>query len=407
MAPTAQAGLLDDLKSKISDRTDQIRQLDLEINLFRTQLTKTQTEKQSLQSELNTLESTDKQLHGELKKTETNLKKTDQSIVQIVSEISTKQEDIIERRAAILEALRIMREADEQNLLEVMSSENSLSDFLSSTQAIDTVQKTLYRDIDLLRHDTRTLAEKKRDEEAAKDRLAKLKAEIDDRKQLVAQNKSTKAQLLSVTKSQETLYQVQLADRLAKKQQVEAELHTIEEQMKVTINPSSLPQSGSKTLLWPLDKVVLTQSFGHTEFSKTASVYNGKGHNGIDLGTPTGTPLKAASAGVVKGIGDTDVTCRGASYGKWILIEHGNGLSTLYAHLSLIKVAEGQSVAAGELIGYTGNTGYSTGPHLHFTLYASQAVQIGSLQSKVPGCGTYRLPIAAYNGYLNPLAYLP
>ena len=106
------------------------------------------------------------------------------------------------------------------------------------------------------------------------------------------------------------------------------------------------------------------------------------------------------------GAGDTDKTCQGASYGKWILIEHDNGLSTLYAHLSLIKVSEGQIVTTSQLIGYTGNTGYSTGPHLHFTVYASQGVKVGSLKSKVAGCGTYYLPLASPNSYLNPLNYL-
>ncbi|MFA5290953.1 MAG: M23 family metallopeptidase, partial [Candidatus Paceibacterota bacterium] len=151
----------------------------------------------------------------------------------------------------------------------------------------------------------------------------------------------------------------------------------------------------------------LTQGFGNTDFAQShQAVYNGKGHNGIDLAASIGSQVYSAEDGQVAGIGDTDKTCLGASFGKWVLIKHNNGLSTLYAHLSSIKVGSGQSVKRGEVIALSGNTGYSTGPHLHFSLYASGGVKVSSLKSQVAGCGTYTLPIASYNAYLNPLNYL-
>jgi murein DD-endopeptidase MepM/ murein hydrolase activator NlpD len=112
--------------------------------------------------------------------------------------------------------------------------------------------------------------------------------------------------------------------------------------------------------------------------------------------------------GRVIGVGNSDLACSGVSYGKWILIKHNNGLSTLYAHLSSFDVSQGDSVASGQKIASSGNTGYSTGPHLHFTVYASDAVRVsgpGEYKSKV--CGTDLLiPVAPRNGYLNPLTYL-
>ncbi|MDQ3014888.1 MAG: M23 family metallopeptidase, partial [bacterium] len=132
---------------------------------------------------------------------------------------------------------------------------------------------------------------------------------------------------------------------------------------------------------------------------------NGSGHNGIDLGVPIGTAIKSAGVGEVVASGDTDTVCPRASYGKWVLIKHSNGLSTLYAHLSLIKVSAGQAVESGSIIGYSGNTGYSTGPHLHFTVYASQGVQVVNRPSQACG-GTYTMPVADLKAYLNPLSYL-
>lgn len=87
-------------------------------------------------------------------------------------------------------------------------------------------------------------------------------------------------------------------------------------------------------------------------------------HTGVDLAVPRGTPVKAAMSGIVSVAGYSNV------YGNYVIINHGNGYQTLYAHfMSPAPVKVGQSTAQGGVIGYVGSTGYSTGNHLHFTVY--------------------------------------
>jgi murein DD-endopeptidase MepM/ murein hydrolase activator NlpD len=86
-------------------------------------------------------------------------------------------------------------------------------------------------------------------------------------------------------------------------------------------------------------------------------------HGGIDIVMSSGTPVRAAAAGLVSDVGYN------ANFGNYIILSHGGGLQSLYGHLTSSAVAKGAKVAQGSMIGLSGNTGYSTGPHLHFGLY--------------------------------------
>jgi murein DD-endopeptidase MepM/ murein hydrolase activator NlpD len=249
---------------------------------------------------------------------------------------------------------------------------------------------------------------KKLTTESKKTDLEEYQGNLSDQKKTVVYNTQEKNKLLSDTKNKEAEYQKLLANKKALRDAFQKELTEYESQLRIAIDPNSYPQGKSGILSWPLTKVIITQKFGNTEFSAAhAQLYNGSGHNGVDMGTPIGTPVKAALGGTIMGTGDTDLACPGASFGRWVLIRHNNGLSSLYAHLSVISVAEGQTVTTGSTIGYSGNTGYSTGPHLHFTVYASQGVQIVDRASKSCGGRTYHMPVADLRAYLDPLAYLP
>jgi len=118
------------------------------------------------------------------------------------------------------------------------------------------------------------------------------------------------------------------------------------------VPPSSVtPPSAGGGWLWPATGR-LTSLFGPTH------------PLGIDISMVVGTPLSAAATGQVVFVGGS--TC--CSYGYHVIIDHGDGMETLYAHLGDMYVESGQWVAAGEVIGTSGNTGYSTGPHLHFEI---------------------------------------
>jgi hypothetical protein len=113
----------------------------------------------------------------------------------------------------------------------------------------------------------------------------------------------------------------------------------------------------------PVKGFPVTSSFG----SRVHPIFGGDSfHQGIDLGTPSGTPVKASKAGYVTFAGSN------GGYGKKIVIRHGEGYETLYAHLDELLVEVGDRVKQEEVIGLSGSTGYVTGPHLHFEIHSDQ-----------------------------------
>ncbi len=121
-------------------------------------------------------------------------------------------------------------------------------------------------------------------------------------------------------------------------------------------SPSDLLQLADAPSLWPVVGPV-TSSFGERE-----DPFNGEGafHAGIDISASFGEPIHAAADGVVETAGMAN------GYGREIIIDHGHGIHTLYGHLSGFAVASGQEVTRGQVIGYVGLSGRSTGPHLHY-----------------------------------------
>ncbi len=398
---------VDDLKDQISSKNREIAQLEREIAEYQQKLTTTKGQSASLRAELTRLETTKKKLETDVALTQKKIDSTSLTIKKLGGEILTSSQKIDQNQVAVAEALRAIGFSDRANLTVALLEHNTLSEFLGSINSLQTLQKKLEDRIKDLKQAKSSFEAEKTASEKEKDRLAGLQVKLADQKKIVAQNQTQKNTLLAQTQSQESTYQQILADRIAKKNAVETEIKNAESKLNLIVNPGALPTTGRGVIRWPMDKVVVTQYFGNTPFATAnAQIYHGKGHNGIDMAAAVGTPIKAVLDGVVLGVGDTDTACKGASYGKWVMVKHPNGLSSVYAHLSLAKVVEGQTVKTGDVIAYSGASGYVTGPHLHFTLLASDGSQVGTLQSSVPGCGVYRLPLAKQEAVLNPLSYL-
>jgi murein DD-endopeptidase MepM/ murein hydrolase activator NlpD len=401
-----QAQSISELQQKITNHNSTIKELEKEIATYQAQAIKIGKEADTLSNAIQSLDISKKKLETDISLTQAKIDKTSLEIKQLGNEIGNKVVNISDNKSIIANSLRKINQTDNIGTTDVILSNKSFSELWQDIENIEKLHTGVKNKISELESIKDNLEYDKSITEKKKAELVSLKQQLDDQKQAIISATKEKQNLLKETKNTEANYRALIGQKAAQKEAFEKELFAFESALKIAIDPNSLPRTGSGVLKWPVANPFITQYFGNTEFATAnAQIYNGSGHTGIDLRASIGTPIYAASSGIVSGAGNTDAYSGCWSYGKWIFLKHNNGLSTLYAHLSVISVNQGQTVNAGQIIGYSGNTGYSTGPHLHFGVYATQGVRIQKFDTSIR-CKEATIPLADPKAYLNPLSYL-
>ncbi|MBL7045260.1 MAG: peptidoglycan DD-metalloendopeptidase family protein [Parcubacteria group bacterium] len=401
------ASIVDELKDRISDRNTKIQELEKEIAEYQEDLEEVGEEKQTLTNEVKTLDISRQKIGTDIKLTQNKIDSTNYQIQELSLGIDDKEKNIDKNTEVIAETIRTMNEIESDSLIEIVLSNNDISGFLNQIETLQQFQSKMRDDVKRLTGLKAELVDTKTQTERKKKELADFKGDLADQKYVLDINRKDKNTLLSITKNKESNYQKLLNEKVEARKAFERELLDLESQLKIEIDETKIAKKEKGVLAWPLDKITVTQHFGNTKFAQSGG-YNGSGHNGMDFRASIGTKVKTALTGVVTAVGNTDAVPGCYSYGKFVLIKHNNGLTTLYAHLSFTSVKKGDTVITGDTIGYSGNTGYSTGPHLHFGVYASQGVRIvryGDYKSKT-NCADANIPVAPLNAYLNPIDYL-
>ncbi len=402
---------IETLKEQINERNDRLKEIEKEIAGYQIELQKVGGEKDSLQKAINQLELERKKVQADINYTQNKIGATDLEINQLSIEIINTEEDIGRNKSAISETLQELYEIDDNSFIEVLLQYDNVSEFWNKVDELDQLRRVIRDKVDILVSQKILLSAKYETNTKKRADLVDLKEQYSDQNTVLVGNKTEKTKLLTATKNEEAEYQKLLKDREAARAQILKELRDFESKLQFILDPNTVPPKGTVVFNWPVEKVIITQLFGGTEFAKqNASVYGGRAyHPGVDFGVPQGTKIFAPLSGTVRATGNTDLFPGCYSWGKWTLIDHANGLSTLYAHQSVQSVTPGQQVETGEIIGYSGNTGYTTGPHLHFTVYAKAGVSIRKFSEikAVTSCGSATTPVAATDAYIDPMVYLP
>lgn len=386
----ARAVLIDDLKNQISQKEAEIKQLEEQAAAFKKSLQDAQSQKSTLNNQIFLIAERIKKLKNDINLTSARIYSTSLQIDKISLDIGNKENDIGKRETSIGLMIQSLYETDDESLMEIVLTRNSLSDFLNQVRYLETLQINVYNELTKIKELKKELESQKTSVEYQRSQLYNLNNQLTSQKQIVDSEKKDKDYLLVQTKGQEKQYQSLLNETLRKQLEIEQDIYELEDKLKLVYDPNSLPDARPGVFSWPLDGI-LTQGYGYTPYSK--KLYAGGLHNGIDIASSYGEPIRAPKDGKIIAIGN----CGKYAYGKWIAIEHENKLTTLYGHLSSYNGLKiGDSVKRGDIIGYEGSTGYSTGAHLHFGVYVTETFKISSQWYGL-------LPLGAH---LDPMKYL-
>lgn len=385
---------VDLLKQQIEEKNLQIKQMETDAENFKKNIQNKEKEVQTLKNQISFINNTIAGLNSGIKLNEAKITKIKLEIQLLSQEIGEKEGEIAGRKETIGRLAQKISEYDHENFYAVLMKNATLSSFFGAVNTFLVLEKQIKDDLLELKSLKRDLEDKKSESETKEQELADLLDSLSDKKSLQAAEAREKSRILTITKSQEKNYQTLLKNTEAERVQTLKDLEELEEKLRMAVDPSSLPPPKKGFLLWPAEGR-MSQGYGKTAFAVRSDFYSF--HNGIDIANVYGTPVLSVADGIVKAVGNSDNFCPGGAYGKYVLIDHNNNLITLYTHFSLIKIGAGNSVKRGQIIGYMGRSGLTTGSHLHFTVYDARTVEVR--QSKV--CGP--LP---YGGSIDPMVYL-
>lgn len=415
----------EEIKNRIEQHNDAIKQLENEIATYQKELNVLGVQKQTLQSAIQTIDVSRQQTGAQIRVTENKIAATNLKLQELSGDISHKEYLIQLDKKTLAQSIRDIDTEGDNSLIEQLFSSVSLADAWEAMDTKAMLGQALRAHATALSKDKQELTVKKTEEDGKKQELSTHSSTLKNEKKTLDVQKAEKDKLLTVTKNQESTYQSIIAEKRAQQRAFEAELSALESSL-TSVGAAAIPAVGTGILAWPYsasfkqscdgkagalgNAYCITQYFGNTSFATAnAQIYNGNGHTAIDIGMPVGTPVLSALSGTVLATGNTDAAPGCYSFGKWVVVKHANGLATLYSHLSTIGVSKGQGVATGEVIGNSGMTGYATGPHLHFGVYASAGVQIttlGAYRGATTPCANAPMPVAPKDAYLNPMSYL-
>ncbi len=388
----------DGLREQIDTTNNEIQKLNREIEALNGKITVTSEQKKTLSNAIKEITLKRDKLLKEKEQTQKKINATSVVIKNLSGEINIHLNTIDESKNSLGIFLKSLYQQDSQTYFQQLLSKNNISEASREYNNIIGINNAIKSYIKEVTKEKEILTVTKSRKEIEQDVLNTLKKNLTNKQVEIESNKKEKDTLLIETKNKESNYQKLLAETEKRKSAFEKSLQDYESQLKFILDPKSIPKVGSGVLSFPLDNILVTSPFGSRW---------GRFHYGLDFRAPVGTKVMAMASGTVLGTGDTDIACKGASFGKWVFIKYDNGLSSTYGHLSSISANVGDKVSPGDVVAYSGNTGSSTGPHLHLAVYASDGVKVDTVPSKSCGGKIFTQPISALTAYLDPALYLP
>lgn len=365
---------IDGLKSKKAE-------LQKEIDAIQRDYDANFSEMESLVAEKNAIDQEMTLISSKIEATNAEISAYSQLIADTQDELDDAQEELRRLSEAHRERVRVMEEEGDLSYWEVLFQANSFTDLLDRMNMIEEINAADRRRIEQMRIAADIVTATQMNLSNEKSALETVREQLAEDEQVLAEKSGQyydllyqleqKAEEFEILLAESEILQEELMVEIAAKEKDLKEAKYDEYLAKLALQGDNPPSNA--TWVTPVSGYRLTSAFG---MRKHPVLKVTRMHNGIDMACAAGTPIYATRAGTV-----TRTAYQANGAGNYVSINHLDGFSSIYMHMTHYVVSQGQKVSQGQLIGYVGNTGISTGDHLHFGI--------------------------SYAGtYVNPLAYI-
>lgn len=381
LSPTARAATTSEIKEAINDLKVENAVIQAQIDSVRSQYNANATEIQALVDKKNAVDQQIALLHDQILNINEQLRIYSQMIADTQERLDEANLKLEWLNRQYKERIRAMEENGEITYWQVIFQSSSFTDMLDRMNMVDEIAAADTQRLADLQVASANVAENQRilseemldlqdtreQLESSEEMLKVKRTESDDiLRELISQQSEFQALL-----DESEALQNDLMTEIAEKQRELQAAQYKEELVKMALKGENPPSNA--TWIEPVSGYTISSPFGYRKSPTAGASTN---HKGVDMACPSGTPIYATRAGTV-----TVASYQAGGAGYYVSINHGDGFASIYMHMTRYVVSKGQSVTQGQLIGYVGSTGISTGPHLHFGV--------------------------SYGGtYVNPMAYL-
>ena len=316
------------------------------------ELNKSKSQEKSLGDQVNSLEQQIDSKESDIAELEASISEAQVKLNALEKELAEAEKKVDTQNDNLNARLRNMYKNGSVGFIDVLLESGSFSEFLNN---LSLVEKVYTSDKDVLEE-----LQKAYDEiDAKRKEVENLQSELNKSKQTMEEQKSSlEADKASVEKKKAEIA-ADSAETEKELQKLEADAQALTSSIRSSGSSSSSSKYNGGAMAWPAPSCHTISSGYGGRVHPTLGTY--KYHGGIDIPATYGSDIVAANSGKVIWAGN-----RGDSYGNYVIIDHGGGVSTLYGHSSRVLVSVGQKVSRGQTIAKVGSTGRSTGPHLHF-----------------------------------------
>lgn len=343
--PSYAAGELDKLlKEK--------KQKQLELKKTQRLINNQKKEAKTVLSELSEIDENIDGVEQQLDIIKSDMEEVDGQVETVRENLSEAENKLRERTAVLNVRVKDIYMNGKVNYLEVLLESKSFSDFVTRFEFLRRIVRQDMELVESIEAQRKDIAESKRDLEGKLTRIKSLESSKEKQQTNLEIAKENREEKLDEIKSRQKALEAALNE-------LEQESKALEQLIKKKTKTKT-PAKGTGQFTWPVP--------GYTSVSSPFGwrihpiLKERRFHDGTDFPAPQGTKVVAADNGTIIYVGWLN------GYGKVVIIDHGAGLTTTYAHLSSQSVSEGEDVKRGDTIGKVGSTGWSTGPHLHFTV---------------------------------------